>query len=92
MSDQTFGLLVLFALSTGCAVVAHWLTRRYWLASVAAAAIVAILFEVFARAKWDRLFLYAWATGAVAGVSTALLVGLFFRWYRGRPTRQATPA
>src|SRR5262249_38741181 len=86
MSDQQIGLLVLFALSVACALVAHALIRSYWVATASAAAAVALLFHLFARSSWEQMFLYAWATGAVAGLAAALLVGLAFRRFRGRTT------
>jgi hypothetical protein len=92
MTDQQWGLLVLFGLCVACSAAAHLLIRRYWAAAAAAAAAVAVLFQAFARATWDHMFLYAWATGVVAGLAVALAVGAAFRHLRRRGTAGPRPA
>jgi len=86
MNDVAFGFTVLTAMSLVCALVAHLLIRRSLVASLLSTAIVAGLFHLFARSRWEQSFLYAWATGAVIALIVALIVGWGIRRFRTRKT------
>ena len=81
MSEGAAGFLVLIGISVSAALLAHWLIRRYVLASLCATVIASIGFQFAAYLHLgylDPFFIIALATGAAVAFAVAALVGVPF--------------
>ena len=85
MSEGAFGFLLLVAISTGAAIVAHWLNRQPWFASFAAAVCATVIFQIAVylhAGRVDLFFPIAVVVGGFYSFAIALAIGWLFRKVR----------
>jgi hypothetical protein len=92
MSDGATGFLVLMGLSVVVAVGSHWTIRRYLLASIVAAMLASVAFQVVIYLKegyLDSFFLIALGFGALVALGIAAIVGIPFMLVRRSRKKRA---
>jgi hypothetical protein len=81
MDESATGFLVLIGISVVAALLAHWVIRRYLLASLCAAvgASIAFQFVVYLHLGYlDPFFIFALVVGAAVAFGVAVVIGVPF--------------